>query len=323
MSVPHTLVMGEALIDRIVRDGVSDGEHVGGSPANVAIGLAQLDHPAQLATHLGQDARGQRIERHLSERGVELAPGSVRPGATSVATAHLDTSGAATYDFDLAWELPELALTGVGHIHTGSIGATLAPGGEQVLRVLREAHPQATISYDPNPRPTIIGSAEESRPKIEALVAVADVVKASDEDVAWLYDGASPEEIAQLWSAWGPRVVVITRGGAGALVQVSGREAVTVAVRPVQVADTVGAGDSFMAGLISGLLDHGLLGGAHNPGPQARQRLAALARDSDEAAAEDEAGVLTAVERAIDCGAATVERAGAYAPTRDDLHLRP
>ena len=147
------------------------------------------------------------------------------------------------------------------------------------------------------------GSPEQARPVIETLIGLSDVVKASDEDIAWLYPGEDIADVLRGWSALGPRVVAATRGGSDLLVLVGGELHQRPAARVV-VIDTVGAGDSFMSGFISGLLDAGLLGGT-----DARERLA-------EATWED---IAPAVERAMACAAITVSRAGANPPTRAEL----
>lgn len=299
------LVVGEALIDRIEREGTVAGEHVGGSPANVAAGLARLGHLVELATHVGEDERGRRIADHLAGHGVRLSAGTDRSGTTSLATARLDAGGAADYEFDLEWRLGKVPLDGVGHLHTGSIAATLEPGGSQVLALLDRARAAgATVSYDPNARPGIMGGPDQVRVRVEDYVRRSDVVKASDEDLDWLYAGAPLTEVMHLWGRSGPAAVVVTRGGTGALVQVGEAEPVEAPATPVQVVDTVGAGDSFMSGLVSGLLDAGLLGT-----PGAREALAS--RDAEP--------VLSAVRRGLACAALTVSRAGAYPPTREEL----
>jgi fructokinase len=141
------------------------------------------------------------------------------------------------------------------------------------------------------------------RAKIEQIIGLSDVVKARDEDVHWLYGGAAIPEVMRLWGRLGPMVVVVTRGGEGAVVAVNGVVA-SMAAPKVTVADTVGAGDSFMAGLISGLLDAGLLGGT-----EARAALRAAGMEQ----------VRPAVERALACAAVTVSRAGANPPRRDEI----
>lgn len=297
------LVIGEALIDIVIPHSGEAVEHVGGSPANVAIGLARLGHDTQLATHIGTDDLGRRIAALLVSERVALAPGSDRAERTPTAAAQLDADGAASYRFDLDWQLdPGLAVP-AGHVHTGSIAATLKPGGAAVAAVVARARDLATISYDPNARPSIMGGADQVLAEIEALVAQADVVKASDEDIAWLYPGRSLEEVLAGWAELGPRLCAVTRGGQGALVLVRG-EFHALPAPSTSVVDTVGAGDSFMSGLLSGLLDAGLLGGA-----AARDRLAAAGWDEVE----------PAVRRALACAAITVSRAGSNPPTRDEL----
>lgn len=302
MQVP-VLVVGEALIDIVVPLAGDPVEHVGGSPANVAIGLARLGHPTQLATHIGTDDRGARIAGLLADEGVGLAPGSTTADRTPTATARLDAGGAASYEFAIDWRLDPAQQVSAGHLHTGSLAATLAPGGQAVLELVRRTRESATISYDPNARPSLMGSPDAVLPTVEALVAASDVVKASDEDIAWLYPGIPLTEVVSAWAALGPRICAVTRGGRGALVLLDSRWH-ELEAPATSVVDTVGAGDSFMSGLLSGLLDGGLLGG-----PEARQRLAGVTWDE----------VAPAVDRALACAAITVSRAGANPPTRTEL----
>ncbi|GAB3082109.1 carbohydrate kinase [Intrasporangium mesophilum] len=303
----RTLVVGEALIDAVTTPGGATDEHVGGSPANVAFGLAALDHPVDLATWIATDARGARIEQVCRDHGVALTAGSLGAPFTSVAHATIDAAGAATYVFDLEWQVAAVpGLTAYDHVHTGSIAAVLEPGGGQVRETLVQARSLgATVSYDPNARPSLMGRAEEARRVIESSIALSDVVKVSDEDIAWLCPGELVDDVLAAWGRLGPALVVMTRGGAGAVVRLSRTgEQLTLPAPAVIVVDTVGAGDSFMAGLVSGLLDAGLLGG-----PEARQAL-------HSASLQD---VLPAVERALCTAALTVGRAGAHAPVRADL----
>jgi len=308
----RTLVVGESLIDIVRGSDGSAQEHVGGSPANVAVGLARLGHDVLFATQVGEDERGTRIVRHLQEEGVSLTVGSVGGRRTSVATSTLDGAGAATYSFDLAWELavslplePLKPLDAVAHVHTGSLAATLEPGASAVLTTIQSARPGATISYDPNARPSLMGDPAEVRAKVELLIGLSDVVKASDEDIAWLYDGAPLSVVLRLWGRLGPALVVVTRGDKGAVVGLGITGELTSVDAPVvEVVDTVGAGDSFMAGLLSGLLEADLLGGV-----PARERLRSASL----------ADVRPAVDRALACAAITVSRAGANPPNSAEL----
>ena len=304
----RTLVIGESLIDVVQRSDGSTQEHVGGSPANVAVGLARLGHDITFATLVGDDERGDKITSHLANEGISLTEGNVGDQPTSVATSTLGATGAATYSFDLTWGLTgRQSLEGLAHVHTGSIAATLEPGASAVLSTIQDARPVATISYDPNVRPSLMDSPHEVRAKIEQIIGLSDVVKASDEDIVWLYEGAPVSDVLRLWGQLGPALTVVTRGLAGALVALSTTGELTSVDAPtVEVVDTVGAGDSFMAGLLSGLLDAELLGGA-----EARERLRSASL----------ADVMPAVDRALACAAITVSRAGANPPHRSELAI--
>ena len=133
-----------------------------------AFGLAALDHPVDLATWIATDERGSRIEAVCRERGVALMPGSQSAEFTSVAHATLDATGAATYVFDLDWQLPTIPdLTAYGHVHTGSIAAVIEPGGADVRAALAAARATgATVSYDPNARPSLMGAPAEDADRL-------------------------------------------------------------------------------------------------------------------------------------------------------------
>lgn len=320
-------MVGEALIDIVVDPEGGRSEHAGGSPANVALGLTRLGHHVSFLTHLGSDAHGDLLRLHLTNGEVALVEGSTGASRTPTATARVAPDRTVAYEFDLTWDIPAPTLTGITHLHTGSIAATLEPGASTVLETVRDARPQLTISYDPNLRPQIMGDPHGIRSRVEELVGLADVVKASDEDLQWLYAGAPVADIAHLWGQLGPSLVVVTRGPEGALILLPGRDrpandsAIELAAAPADVVDTVGAGDSFMSGLLSGLLDAGLIGGpAGDPAvapadphtePSPRSRIRAAGLDD----------ILPAVQRALGCAHWTIERAGAAAPTRSDLSL--
>jgi fructokinase len=303
-------VIGEALVDVVQRSSGTQA-HVGGSPLNVAVGLARLDHPVQFIGRYGRDAYGESVAAHLKSSSV-LLPLGPDGLPTSVAAASLDDDGAASYTFDLAWELPDLAgrlplmLQANTLLHTGSIATLLAPGAAQVLSAVEHAHPSSTISFDPNCRPSIIADADYARHHVEKFVNLADVVKASDEDLEWLYPGVDPMDSARRWlslgGSEGPAMVVVTRGAAGPWAVNAAGEA-QVPAPPVKVVDTVGAGDSFMAALLSGIVDLGL------DGAQNRKDLRGIS-----------AGRLRELlAHAAAAAAVTVSRAGANPPTRAEL----
>lgn len=246
------LVIGEALVD-IVDDGTSTTEHPGGSPANVALGLGRRGLDVALLTDLGRDPRGSRIVRHLERSGVHVLAGSFSDRPTSTATATMRGDGSASYLFDVRWN-PGAAPLAVAPqlVHTGSIGAFLAPGRATVLAHLDRLDTRL-VTFDPNIRPALLGSHAETFADFEELASRADVVKMSDEDAEWLYPLLSPAEVGERVRALGPRLVVITLGAAGALL-VAQDAAVSVAASAVSVTDTIGAGDTYMSSLIADLL---------------------------------------------------------------------
>ncbi|WP_220699250.1 carbohydrate kinase family protein [Nocardioides cavernaquae] len=299
------LVIGEALIDLIRRPGEFTDARVGGSPLNVAIGLSRLEVPAVLQTRIGADDHADMIQAHLAENVVALVPGSVTPGRSSTAVATIGGDGAATYEFDIHWALDRTPLGSPALLHTGSIGAVLEPGASVVINTIRVLRDTATISYDPNVRPKLMGECDSARARIESLVCLADVVKASSEDLEWLYPDTDLEVVARGWRDLGPAIVVVTHGETGAYA-VGPAAAVRIPAPATDLVDTIGAGDSFMAGLLAALSDADLLGRKHE------SRLRAL----------DEAALRELLEFAAACAAVTVSRPGADPPRRGDLTVK-
>ena len=300
------VVIGEALMDCVVGpSGEPLHEVPGGSPMNVAIGLGRLGHSAVLAARVGPDPRGQAITSHVKGSGVALIEDSSGLDYTSTATAHLAEDGSASYEFDLVWDLepsmvPEAPYL---HVHAGSIACTLQPGASAVLEIVKRSRAAgASISYDPNVRPHIMGSAKDVLPQIEALIALSHLVKASDEDAAWLYPGLSLDEVARRWQELGATLVVITKGAEGATVWSAGRT-LSFPTHATTVVDTIGAGDTVMAGLIAALSTRSLLG-------------ASGAKRWESLSENDLAEVVTFALRAA---AITVSRAGADLPTLADM----
>jgi fructokinase len=304
MTVPgapqRALVIGEALIDIVERGGTVTGEHVGGSPLNVAVGLARLGRGADFLTHIGDDERGRRIADYVKQSGAQLVSGSMTAERTPTALATLDANGSAQYVFDIDWQLtgtPEVAPPLVAH--TGSIATVLEPGCRATAALIDTYRPSATVTFDPNVRPALIEDGDIARGRIDRWIERCDVVKASDEDMRWIDPNRSPEQIAKTWLALGPSIVAVTMGEAGAFAMCAAGT-VRVPALPVNVVDTVGAGDAFMTGLIDALWSLGLLGA------QRRSDLARIGLDA-----------LTSVVRTAALSAAlTVARAGADLPDR-------
>lgn len=301
------LVIGEALIDRVEKKGDVENrdvvEHIGGSPLNVAVGLARLGREVDFLTHIADDEAGRRIADHLASAGVRLVPGSTSAHRTPTASATIADDGSATYTFDLDWQLsgnPEAAPP--LFVHTGSIAAVREPGCLAVAALLDAYRVSATVTFDPNVRPSLITDRAPARARIMHLVERSDIVKVSDEDLGWIDPDHEPERTARSWLASGPALVVVTMGARGSLALCSAGEARSAA-RPVRVVDTVGAGDAFMVGLLDALLELGLLGGGR------RKALRAITLDE----------LKTALNTAGLCAALTVARAGADLPGRDAL----
>ncbi|MEJ3749985.1 carbohydrate kinase [Actinomycetes bacterium KLBMP 9797] len=197
-------------------------------------------------------------------------------------------------------------------VHTGSLAAMLAPGADDVAAVVRAARETSMVSFDPNCRPSVIGDPAIARERVAALVAVSDIVKVSLDDLAWLYPGRSYRDVGRDWLDQGAGLVVVTLGGDGAWALAghpeaghpeAGRCEVAVDAYPVEVVDTVGAGDAFTAGLLSALDGADLLGAARRPA------LAAI----------DAATLTDVLLFASRVAAATCARHGADPPTPADL----
>ena len=243
----RVLVIGESLVD-VVRDGGSESRHAGGSPMNVAYGLAQLGVEASLLTRIGRDDDGALIQKHLARAGVALLPASLRDEPTSTAIATIGADRAASYEFDVTWDLGAVDAS-ADWVHVGSIATFLAPGADVIEAYLATC---GMVSYDPNIRAALMPA--DARERFERVARLTTVLKLSDEDGRWLYPDLDEAELLDLLLGFGPAVVAITRGADGAAVATSEQRFDVPAVR-VTVADTVGAGDSFMAAFIACLLD--------------------------------------------------------------------
>jgi fructokinase len=292
------LVIGESLIDIVESD-----EHVGGSPLNVAVGLGRLGREVDFLTYIADDAYGRRITEYLNAAGVQLVSESRTAERTATARSTIAEDGSADYVFDLDWQLsgtPPVAPP--LFVHTGSIAAVQDPGCLAVAALIDTYRVSATVTFDPNVRPSLIADRDLARERIEHLVERSDIVKVSEEDLRWIDPDRPPERIAQTWLALGPAIVAVTMADRGAAA-VCAAGVARVPARPVQVVDTVGAGDAFMVGLIDALWASDLLGA------QRRAELAALDLDA----------LTAALEAAGTAAALTVGRAGADLPDRATL----
>ena len=304
MSRLPVVVVGEALVDIVVPAEGEPTAAVGGSPLNVAVGLARLDVPALLITRVGDDEHGRWIADHVRESGAVLSGSSVVAGSTtSTATAHLDEDQAARYEFELVWDLDHHTLPEARALHIGSLGAALLPGRHAVEDLVRQAEDtDLFVSYDPNIRPAFVTDREATWHDVREIAAHCRLVKLSDEDLAVLRPGEPVDDVARELLAGGTtELVIVTRGGEGATAYAPDF-AVHEPAPQKGLVDTVGAGDSFMAALLAILDGWDLL----TDGPGA---LDALDRDH----------VAILLRGAATAAAVTVSRRGANPPTRQEL----
>jgi fructokinase len=314
-------VCGEGLVDLVDEGGGVFRAHPGGSPLNVATGLARLGQPTSLLARLGHDRFGTLLRAHLADSGVCDRDLVDATEPTTLAVVAVGTTATATYDFYVrdtaAWrwhpgDLPDRLADDVRALHTGSLASWLPPSTDAVEALLRAEHRRGavTLTYDPNVRPALLtgtGDGDAARRAVHRLVGLVDVVKVSDEDLAWLHPDRDPLDTARRWAEAGPALVVVTHGAAGATALTRGGLHVTRPAHHVPVVDTVGAGDAFTAGMLTWLAEADALG--RRPAPDLDgPGLAAML---------DFAGLVAA----LTCG-----RAGATPPTRaevDRAHRQP
>jgi fructokinase len=292
------LVIGESLVDVVRRADGTTVEHAGGSAANVAVALARLGRPVQLLTAYADDERGIFLARHLNQSAVGVVGDPRTLDRTATAQATLAPDGSASYTFDIEWRLPVVPDLDPRVVHTCSIGAVLEPGASDVRRLLEALRPHATISYDVNARPAVTGAGPELVRAVEGVAALADLVRASDEDLEVLYPGEPVGRVVERLLALGPSAVVVTRGRRGATWFAADGQ-VDAAADEAEVADTIGAGDTFGAAMIDALWDLDALGG----------RLTGL----------DASQVESVLRHAARAAAVTVSRPGADPPYRHEL----
>ncbi|RFU19336.1 carbohydrate kinase family protein [Geodermatophilus marinus] len=294
----------------------------GGNALNVAVAAGRLGVPVRLLARLGTGPLAAGLRRHVELAGVDPGGLVVAGEPVSLAVVGLGPDGSPDYGFhvlgaaDWQWTDDELAAVlppATAVLHVGSISSWTPPGCEAIARLVERvaASGRALVSVDPNIRPmladgpvgTALGNtAADVRARLGRLLAVADVVKVSAEDLAWLEPEALDDldAAAERWAARGRGLVVLTDGGAPLRVARPGRPLVHREPPRVTVVDTVGAGDSLAAGLFAGLLDAGVT------------TRAALDRLDDDR-------LLAVVDDAALVAALNCTRPGADPPTRAEL----
>ena len=244
----------------------------GGGPYNVAVGLARLGQRVSLMARLSDTAFGRLLRSHAQTEGIDLAAAPHAAQPTTLAVVGLDGTAQASYDFyvegtaDWQWTAGETALAPASSavLHFGSIASWTPPGDARILDLARAARSRGDmlVSYDPNVRPGLLCDHDQGVVAVEGAIRLAHLVKASADDVAWLYPGRSLDDVAKRWLRLGAAAVVITRSSSGADAYTPGGLALHRPARDVIVVDTVGAGDSFTAGLIASLIRRDLYSSA-------------------------------------------------------------
>ena len=258
-------VIGEVVIDRFIHPDGSVTDVPGGSAANTAIALHRAGVDTSLRARFSRDAAGRALRTHSAAEGLDLAAAPDVDDPASIVEIRLAADGQPAYVFHLAdaadwrWTSAELATPlppGTSLVLAGSLAAVLEPGASRIRSWLASLSERPLIAFDPNARPAAITDEAEAarvRESVADWCRIADFIKVSDEDLRWLSPGVPESEQAAAWSR-GTGFVVMTRGGAGAAVYVNGSLVVDVPAESIEVVDTVGAGDTFMAWLIRGVL---------------------------------------------------------------------
>ncbi len=304
------VVCGEALWDLFGAEGdagLAFDARIGGSPFNVAMGLARLGQPSALFTGLSTDNLGQRLHDALEAEGVATDLLVRRDRPTTLSIVDVGPDGGPAYAFygegaaDRSIARADLPMLddGVWGLHAGSYSLAVEPVGSALLALFAREAGRRLLTLDPNVRVTVEPNVAHWRERVERFVRHADVVKVSDEDLDLLYPGAEPARLAEAWCGLGARLVVVTRGAGGAEAFTE-RGVVTVPGRQVAVVDTVGAGDAFQAALIASLADLGV---------RSRSMLDALGIDS----------ITRVLDFAVAAASLACARRGADLPRRADL----
>ncbi len=288
----------------------------GGGPANIAVGLARLGIPCTFAGRFARGGFGPWLRRNLADNGLDLSFSVDADELATIALVTLDSFGRASYTFygpttaDWQWassELPDLGREAPGGatvhaVHTGSLVLALEPGASAItnwLTGLRQRG-QVLISFDPNVRPGFVSDLSAYRERLTEVVRSSHVVRASTEDTEAVYPGMASRAVAEKWLTLGATLIVITEGADGATAYYQDGTSTHCSPPPIELADTIGAGDAFTSALLGYCSDHGVLS------PSGIGHLT-------------EAELRSSVAQAVAAGALTCTRVGADPPNRVDL----
>ena len=304
------LCCGEALIDMLPRI-TTEGEaafapYVGGAVFNSAIALGRLGAPAGFFSGLSSDLFGGQFRDALGASKVSSTYAHTSPRPTTLAFVRLN-NGQATYTFYdentagrmlTVEDLPKLGAE-IEAMLFGAISLISEPAGSAYEEFMRREHESRVMMLDPNIRPNFIPDKAKHLRRIREMMAMADIVKLSDEDLKWFDEAGSHEDVVRNWLDRGPKLIVVTHGSEGA-VGYSKAHKVTVMPQKVKVVDTVGAGDTFNAGILASLHEQGLL---------TKAAIGSLSEDA----------IRKALELGAKAAAVTVSRAGANPPWRHEI----
>ena len=294
-------VCGEALIDKISSGG-QVREIPGGGPANTAHALARLAIKNEFIGGLSNDPYGQMMREQFVAAGVGLRFTPTHELPTCTANVTIAADGSATYNFIIdgtatfaydAKTLPQVAREEVDAIYFGTLASIVEPGASVLFEWMKGAAGKVPIIFDPNIRPSVMSDRDKYQAAVARFLQISDVVKASTDDIGWLYPDMHEFEVAKSWLEHGVKLVVITRGEAG-LVGITSEHMVEVPGVKVDVVDTVGAGDTVGAILAEGIVTHGF----------ERALTAELSH---------------ILHRAVQASAITCSRQGAQPPYRNEL----
>lgn len=305
------VVCGEALFDVFAAGDTPSGltldARIGGSPFNVALGLARLGQPVSFFGGVSRGFLGERLMRALQDEGIGCGTVQRLDAPTTLSLVGVDARGVPSYSFygEGAADrvLPAAAIeavpAGTRAIHVGSYAMVVEPVAGVQRALVERWQGRALVAYDPNVRLNVEPSLARWREAIDWMAPRTDVLKVSDEDLGLLYPGAKPSELAAQWRAKGAGPVVVTRGGEGARAFV-GEATLEIPPVPVAVIDTVGAGDTFQAAMLASLAE--------------REALSPAAARSLPAASWGEVLGFAARAAAVTCG-----RRGADLPRRSEV----
>lgn len=294
-------VCGEALIDKISSGG-EVREIPGGGPANTAHALARLELESEFIGGLSTDRYGQLMREQFLAAGVGLAFTPMHDLPTCTANVTIAADGSASYQFLIdgtatfaydAKSLPEVSHGIVEAIYFGTLATIVEPGASVLFEWIKGAVGKVPIIFDPNIRPSVLGDRERYQAAVARFLQISDVVKASTDDIGWLYPQMHEFEVAKSWLDHGVKLVVITRGENG-LVGITAEHMIEVPGVKVDVVDTVGAGDTVGAIIAEGITKHGF----------------------ERALAAELSHIL---HRAVRASAITCSRQGAQPPYRNEL----